>query len=233
MFHILIFRKFLRFRICIFLRIRFLHIIVGLIILLPARRSTAQDSVSVNSIQTINQPSDIIVELSPVLISVNRDNPSFGGGLNLQYYISKRVNLNGYLVISGKYGHFNLGIISVPLLIAFESPEGIGSENLEEFLLQLLLLVTVFENPSFHIPLNASTDFSVYAGVLRFIFDERNIPAGSTDNNSFLACYFGLRLNRYFGRFVLTPYGEVSFRYRDFSPSVNAGLHLGYLIPGK
>jgi hypothetical protein len=43
----------------------------------------------------------------------------------------------------------------------------------------------------------------------------------------------GLQINKYFGRFVLSPYAEYNIGYEDHISGFNIGVYCGIYFPGK
>jgi hypothetical protein len=199
----------------------------------PVLFALAQE-INGDSLQTsLHAPGDMIVEISPNIITNNIEGSRFAGGFNFEYFVSRRVNFNGYLFIGNGFGHLNLGLLTLPAFVLLGS-KGPGTEihSFQDFVLMVVLLVTVFENPSIHFPVSSGSDFSLNVSPLRIIWDKVKTDA-SKGTQAQMAFAAGIRYNKYFGRFVLSPYGEFCFGYSDFNPGINAGIHLGLYIPDK
>jgi hypothetical protein len=221
-----IYPKFEKFFILKFLFILFLC-------LLPVILVRAQDNKNDTTQYSLNKGGDFIIEISPNISTNNIAGSRFAGGANFEYFVSRRVNFNAYLFIGNGFGHLNLSVITLPIFILFMNQNSTSEiENLEDLVIKILLILTVFENPSIHFPVSSSSDFSLNTSPLRIKWDEKT-KSVSKDENVQLAFAAGIRYNKYFGRFVLSPYGEFSFGYSDFTPEINTGIHFGLFIPGK
>jgi len=193
----------------------------------------AQDNNDLIISNSLNNPGDIILEVSPNFLSVEQNKLDFAGGFNVQSYIGKKFNVNGYLFIAHRHGYFNIGLVTVPIYMLLNNPGSNGIGSFEDLILNILLFATVFESPSLHIPVNGKSDISLNLSLLRLIWDSGYTNPGDVGTTIYPAFVAGLRYSHYMRRFVISPYSELSVQYKGFIPHINAGIHFGYYFPHK
>jgi hypothetical protein len=165
--------------------------------------------------------------LSPNILT----SPDYGlkvaGGLCFQVFISKRISIDTELVIGKNYVHAGPAVIAIPFwLLVFSGAdmESFNDLGLEEYLFMAAAAVLSFEHISYHIPLNRDMEISPYVSLLRFRSANQNFDKNIEDHLSFA---FGAHIDKYFGRFFLSPYAEVNLGYTNFNPGVNTGIGIG------
>jgi hypothetical protein len=187
---------------------------------------------------TKNQHSagDFIISASPNLLFNTPNGTQFAGGLKIKAFISKRISVESDLVFGRDYFHAGLGIIGIPigLLTLNGKGESDGFQSFEEFLFYAGAIILSFEHMAYNIPLKNNVDISPYISVLRFKssyeYNNEANPAFAGEQMSFAA---GIEVEKYFGRFVLSPYAEFNIGYTDHLAGYNIGVYLGILFPVK
>jgi len=173
--------------------------------------------------------------LSPNVLANTPRGTQFAGGLKTRYFISNKLSLDADLMIGRDYLHFGPGLIALPFLL-FQPDALSGNYNYESFgdyLLFLGFYLLSFEHMAYHVPLKQYTDFSPYISLLRFkatgdIYSSEN--NGGDGQFSFAA---GIEINKYIGRFYLSPYVEYNIGYRDHISGINLGINCGINFPPK
>ncbi len=188
-----------------------------------------QQAVNSDSTYSLNGPGDIHLQVSPDFMFLNGSDMKFAGGLKLEYFFSRKIGFNGVLTIGNNCGYFNMGIISIPLFLILKGPDEVEFESFEEFLLSLLLIVTVFESPAIHFHINDRSDISLNLSVLRF----RWTPEEAESNTVQAAAAAGLQVNFQIGKFILSPFGDVSVGYAGFKSVMTTGILFGPKIYGR
>ena len=188
-----------------------------------------QQVVNSDSTYSLNGPGDIHLQVSPDLMFFNGSDMKFAGGLKLEYFFSRKIGFNGVLTIGNNCGYFNMGIISIPIFLILKGPDEVEFESFEEFLLRLLLIVTVFESPAIHFPINDRSDISLNLSVLRF----RWTPEEVESNTIQVAAAAGLQINLQIGKFMLSPFGDVSVGYSDFKSVITTGVLFGPIFKSR
>ncbi len=97
-----------------------------------------------------------------------------------------------------------------------------------------LAVVSGFEHISYHIPLSNNLDLAPYISLLRYKY---SYEYGNYSNPDFISeqlCFAsGIQLNKYFGKFVLSPYAEFDVGYKDHAPGFNIGAYFGIYFKSK
>jgi hypothetical protein len=176
-----------------------------------------------------------ILSASPTILFNTPNGIQMAGGIKFQLFLGKRLSIDADLVFSRDYVHFGPGVIGVPMgLFALASDEVSEFEDFSSFLLTIAVMVLSFEHISYHIPVTTDLDIAPFVSLLRYkcsyLHDNPGNPDIVGDQLSFAT---GIQVNKYYGRFVLSPYGEFNLGYRDLAPRFNAGVYLGYYFRGK
>jgi hypothetical protein len=180
---------------------------------------------------------DFIMSVSPNLLMNTPNGMQIAGGIKIQVFISKRFSLDGDLVFGRDYLHVGPGLVGIPLGILVLSTGG-NSENFGDsftgVIFGALAVVSGFEHISYHIPLSNNLDLAPYISLLRFKY---SYEYGNYSNPDFISeqlCFAsGIQLNKYFGRFVLSPYAEFDVGYKDHAPGFNIGAYFGIYFKSK
>jgi hypothetical protein len=197
------------------------------------QEQNTQNSSPVNS---THLPGDVSVSVTGNLIMNDPYGSQFAGGIKLRMFIGERVSFDSDFVLGKDYTHFGPGIIGLPLWIL---GTGLGFSTDEDgsfawFLFKLAVMALSAEHVAYHFPVGNTTDISPYISVLRFkqlnINDNLINPEDNYARTSFAA---GVELNKYFNRFVLSPYAEYNITYDGYLRGFNFGLSFGYYIPAK
>jgi hypothetical protein len=167
------------------------------------------------------------------------------GGVKMRIFLGKRISFDTDLVFGRDYFHASIGVFGVPLwmllLGSHKSSEKIfdaSSEDAFEFSPDLLFcgifMILSAEHTSFHFPVKNSLDISPYFSLLRYksayeygIYSNTNM---TNQQESFAA---GLELNKYYKRFLLSPYLEYNIGYVDHVSGFNAGIYCGMFFLNK
>jgi hypothetical protein len=167
----------------------------------------------------------------PVALTNKDFGVKIAGGVKLQIFISKRLSVDGDLVIGKDYIHTGPGIIAIPYWLLTLSGTPVESEEGDRFAGFLLVLTASLlsvEHFSYHIPLTEDTELAPYVSLLRFRFISDPELANMVDQaKSQLAFASGIQLNKYFGRFYFAPYAEYCIGYSDHIQGFNVGAGLG------
>jgi hypothetical protein len=162
--------------------------------------------------------------------------PGYGikpaGGIKFQVFLGKRISLDADLVIGKDYMHGGPGVIALPFWLLFFNGSGFEFEEgdaLAGFLIMVAAGILSFEHVSYHIPLKNDFEISPYVSLLRF---KQFIPS---DNLSFDGGQFsfanGVQIDKYFGRFFISPYLEYNIGYSDHKAGINGGVGFGISFP--
>jgi hypothetical protein len=160
----------------------------------------------------------------------------FAGGLKTRYFVSRRISMDADLVFGRKYMHFGPGLIAVPFLLF--QPDAINSDyqfdSFSDLFFFLGFYMLSFEHVAYHIPLKQYTDISPYICLMRFkSAGENEFPANNNAGTGQFTFASGIELNKYFGRFVFSPYVENNIGYKDHISGINMGVYFGYMFPSK
>jgi hypothetical protein len=115
---------------------------------------------------------------------------------------------------------------------------GINSDNedtpIRSFIFSVAAIALSFEHLSYHIPVNTDLDISPYVSLLRYksSYKHNNLsdPDFVGEQFSFAS---GVQINKYYGWFVFSPYGEYNVGYKDHDSRFNIGIYLGIYFIGK
>jgi hypothetical protein len=156
------------------------------------------------------------------------------GGIKFQVFLSERISLDADLVIGNGYMHGGPGVIAIPFWLLFFNQSGFefdGDGGLTEFLVMLAAGILSFEHVSYHIPLKNKWDLSPYVSLLRC---RQVTPSGDADFEGIqLSFATGIQMDKYLGRFFISPYADYSIGYHDHISGFNAGIGVGISFPIK
>lgn len=179
---------------------------------------------------------DASISLSGNTVFNNPFEPVYAGGFKMRMFVSKRISFDTDLLFGKDYVHFGPGVIGLPIWLlsnelGFSSDEE-GSFGL--FLFSIALMALSAEHIAYHLPINNTTDISPFVSVLRFKqLTVEGINVAPEDNYAHASFVAGLELNRYFKRFVLSPYFEYNVAYDGYLRGFNLGVNFGYYIPAR
>jgi len=181
---------------------------------------------------------DMSVAISPNMLFNRPGGSQLAGGINFQIFLFKFMSVESDLILAKNYLHFGPGSFVLPLWMLlyhvpglWEFPFYLDGNSYELILFMFLFTIISAEHTAFHIPLNNHTCLSPYISFLRF---RSAVPYLDIDNNKLqLSFASGIKLNRYMGRFMISPYLEYNIGYYDHLSGFNAGIYLGIYIPQK
>jgi hypothetical protein len=158
----------------------------------------------------------------------------FAGGIKYQLFLSKRFSIDADIVFSKDYYHLGPGIIGLPIGLLALNSRNEEYTSLSDFLFSVAAIVLSFEHISYHIPLNPDLDISPYISLLRYksSYEHNNFsdPDFIGEQFSFAT---GVQINKYYGKFVFSPYGEYNVGYKDLDSRFNIGFYFGIYFIGK
>ncbi len=180
---------------------------------------------------TIHSRGDISISLSVNKIMNDPFGSEFAGGIKIRMFLGKRISFDADLAAGKDYIHLGPGIIGLPLWIA-----GVGfrfsgniSDSFALFLCELAVMALSAEHIAYHFPAKNNTDISPFISVLRL--KQLNINTPVENNYAHTSFVAGLEINKYFKRFVLSPYAEYNIAYDGYFRGFNFGINFGYYIP--
>jgi hypothetical protein len=182
-------------------------------------------------------PGDKNLIIYPVAINSRDFGVKIGGGAKLQIFLGKRFSVDADLVIANDYVHAGPGLIAIPFWLLNLSGTPVESDeggSLSGFLFIAAATLLSIEHISYHIPLQKDTEIAPYVSLLRFRFI--TIPENSGNVNSSespLSFATGVRLNKYFGRFFISPYAEYCVGYSDHISTLSVGVGAGFSFLSK
>jgi hypothetical protein len=102
-----------------------------------------------------------------------------------------------------------------------------------EFIIMGVLMVLSVEHFAYHIPYKGYIDISPYVSLLRFRQFTNVANSENADGVEGSACFaVGLEVNKYFKKFILSPYADYSIGYsgpiRGFTCGINFGYYFSY-----
>ncbi len=168
--------------------------------------------------------------LSPDVLINTPNGTQFAGGLKTSFFVSNRISLDADLVLGRKYAHVGPGIFAVPFLLF--QPNALNSDyefdSIGDFLLFLGFFTLSFEHIAYHIPAGQTADISPYISLLRIeSAGEDEFPTSDNPGTAHLSFATGIELNKYIGRFSISPYIEYNIGYKDHISGINLGVYCG------
>lgn len=172
--------------------------------------------------------------VSPNVLIHTPNGVQIAGGFKTRFFVSNRISLDAELVIGRKYIHFGPGLIAVPFLLF--QPDALNSDyefdSFGDLFFFLGFYMLSFEHVAYHIPLKQFADISPYVSLLRFKSAGKDeFPTSENPGAAHLSFATGIEINKYFGRFVLSPYIEYNIGYRDHISGINLGVYCGICFP--
>lgn len=162
------------------------------------------------------------------------DRAQITGGIKFQVFVSKRFSVDADLVAGNNYLHSGPGLIGIPLAIIFGKSNKDNVPFNATTLFWVGVMILSLEHVSYHLPVGNSMDISPYLSVLRYKYDYTNGKYSGqgfvSEQMSFAA---GLQINKYFGKFFVSPYWEYNIGYEDHIPGYNFGIYCGLKLPVK
>jgi hypothetical protein len=203
---------------------------IVIVLLLIAENLTinAQDTKIIN-----HNYGQSILSFSPTVLLNTPNGIQLAGGIKFQFFISKRFSIDADFVFSKDYFHLGPGVIGVPLGLLGSSSDNEDSP-INSFLFSVAAIALSFEHISYHIPVNPDLDISPYVSLLRYKSSYEHDNLSNTDFiGEQLSFATGLQINKYYGKFVFSPYSEYNVGYKDLESRFNIGIYLGFYFIGK
>ena len=172
---------------------------------------------------------DFIMGLSPNYVYREDVFPRITGNINMQYFVTRNVSINGNISLGQDYAHFGPGILGIPWMVLGAFRTWLVADNLMMF---GIILAGSFENTSFHFPIGRNLDISPYFSLLRFQYLYESPASEFNDFNICLA--LGLRLNIFFSEhWMIAPYFEYSRTYVSRLDGFQGGIYIGYYFKSR
>jgi hypothetical protein len=181
-----------------------------------------------------HQSGDIILSVSPNILFNTPNGVQIAGGVKFQMFLSKRISFDADLVFGRDYLHTGPGIIGIPVGLLLGTGSEIESDSFSDFLFYAAMIALSFEHISYNVPVKSDMDISPYISLLRYkyAYEHGNYSDPNVKGEQ-LSFALGLQLNKYFGRFVLSPYAEWNMGYMDHISGFNVGVYCGIYFPVK
>jgi len=174
-----------------------------------------------------------ILSISPTVLLNTPNGVQLAGGIKFQLFLGKRLSIDADLVFSKDYFHLGPGIIGVPIGLW-----GLSFDDeyapIQSFLFSVAAIALSFEHLSYHLPVNDDLDISPYVSMLRYksSYEHKN-PSDPDFIGEQLSFASGVQINKYYGKFVFSPYCEYNLGYKDLDSRFNMGIYLGIYFIGK
>jgi hypothetical protein len=190
----------------------------------------------------LHRAGEVILSGSPNILLRTPNGIQIAGGIKLQLFLSKRLSLDADMVLGRDYFHAGPGLIGLPLCLIVSGGLSRNQEfslfdeggGLSDFLFTIAVIALSFEHISYHIPVKNNLDVSPYLSLLRYKYAYEH---GNYSDPDFmgeqLSFATGIQINKYFGRFVLSPYAEYNIGYRNHNPGYNLGIYCGVYFMKK
>jgi len=207
--------------------------LISILLLTAFSVFSQQQSETQTSDYTIHSPGDASISLSGNKLINDPFRSQFAGGVKIRMFLGKRVSFDSDLAVGKDYIHFGPGIFGLPLWFfgtkLFNSGDDSSSGG---GLFGLIMMALSAEHIAYHFPVKKTTDISPFISVLRFkqlTVDDINVaPEETYSHISFVA---GIEVNKYFKRFLLSPYAEYNIAYDGYVKGFNFGINFGYYLP--
>lgn len=167
---------------------------------------------------------DLMFQASGTVGYRSNDDVYFGGGILGSYLLTDYFSIQFVAVGGPQWVELSSGVILFPLGI-LSVIHGDKNDSGSDVLLGMLLLLSILENPSFHIPIGDVVDFSPSVHLLRFHY--------SKSLNFQIKGGIGLALNIIpKKRLVTSLYGEGDITYsKNPSFGIRTGIRVGIKFP--
>lgn len=205
--------------------------LISIAILMAFSVFSQQQPETQTSDYTIHSPGDISISLSVNKIMNAPFGSEFAGGIKIRMFLGKRISFDADLAAGKDYIHLGPGIIGLPLWIGGVGLRFLGniSDSFALFLCELAAMALSAEHIAYHFPAKNNTDIAPFISILRL--KQLNINTPVENNYAHASFVAGLEINKYFKRFVLSPYAEYNIAYDGYFRGFNFGINFGYYIP--
>jgi hypothetical protein len=208
---------------------RILHVALLILFSIGAYGQKSNSTIKTRDSKDYHLPGDFTLSAAPNVLFDTPNGTQFAGGFKMRVFAGKRLSFETDVVFSKDYCHFGLGLIGIPLTLLSLSAMNNDDAPLSALLGLVAGVAISLEHFAYHIPVSPQTDLSPYISLLRY---KIAYPYGGYENPELTREQFclagGLEINRYYNRFMLSPYCEVNMGYTDHKVGVNAGVYLGY-----
>lgn len=180
---------------------------------------------------------DFSISASPDFLFDTPKGNFFAGGLKFRLFVGQGFSFDSDFMIGRDFLQIAPGIVGIPAIL-LSTELGFGTEeneqSLAEFLIIGALIVLSVEHFAYHIPVRGYIDISPYVSLLRFR-QFNNIPVSENpDGYVGSACFAtGLEINKYFGKFFLSPYADYNIGYSGKLRGFTCGINFGYYFSNK
>ena len=173
---------------------------------------------------------DFTLSVSPNLVVNTPNGTQFAGGFKIRMFVGKHFSFDSEFLAARDYIQFAPGLAGIPMWLLFlNGGQDSGDFTLSDLAAIAALTVMSTEHFAYHIPLNNSVELSPYISLLRFESTYRRGTIPDPDPNAFQAAFaVGAEVNKYFKRFMLSPYIEYNRAYSTGTPGFNTGVYFGY-----
>ena len=186
--------------------------------------------------QIIHSKKDVSISLSPNILFNTPNGRIIAGGMQIRMFVGSRFSFDSDILIGRDFLQLGPGIFGLPaLLLGYNWSFGTGEEDntFTEFLIMGIAVLLSAEHFSYHIPVMNNTEISPYVSFLRFrsFSNDKNSENGYGESSACFAA--GLEINKYFRRFILSPYIDYSLGYSGTIHGFTSGINFGYYFPGR
>jgi hypothetical protein len=174
------------------------------------------------------------ISFSPNVLSIPDYGMKLAGGVKFQVFLGKRISLDTDFVFGKDYIHGGPGVIAIPFWLLIFNQSGLeveGDDFFAGFLIMVVAGVLSFEHVSYHIPLKNDWELSPYVSLLRF--KQFTPPENMNFEGGQFSFATGIQMDKYIGRFFISPYAEYNIGYRDRISGFNAGVGFGISFPAN
>jgi hypothetical protein len=179
-----------------------------------------------------HESGDKLVSISPNVIIQPELGVRAAGGMNFQIFLGKKVSLDADLLVGKNYVHAGPGVIALPFwLLLFSSSDSFEDQDIKNFFIMVALGVLSLEHTSYHFRLDDNLELSPYISFLRYRINHIVTETKSKDEQFVFAT--GIHINKYLGRFFISPYAEYNIGYNDKLSGFNAGVGIGMSFIAK
>lgn len=179
---------------------------------------------------------DASISIAPNILFNTPNGTQVAGGLKLRMFLNKRISFDADLVLSRGYAHFGLGLLGLPAWYFVFKPNKntSNSQSVSTILAMAAIMLLSAEHTAYNIPVTNKMEISPYVSVLRFKSLYNNSSKNSDDSNEFQVSFAaGLEVNKYFKKFILSPYVEYNIGYYDHIPGFYTGIYCGFYFPSN
>ncbi len=182
---------------------------------------------------------DFSIFLSTAYLSANHPyNSTMSGGIKMRMFLGDRLSFDSGFLIGKDHSQWGWGTLGLPVWMLgsefFTDDEGEFGSGLFELLFMGAVMLLSAEHIAYHIPVQNQLEISPYVSLLRMKQFSDVISEDNPDGYDGATCFaIGIEANRYFKRFILSPYIDYNIAYSKNFRGLNFGINFGYYIPTK